>query len=480
MLEQNIIVDTDAYKLSHWLQYPKGLEYMYSYGEARSGSKFDHIAWFGLQMILMDHFVGKVITLEKIEQAEAMCRAWFNTPDYFNKKAWIEIYNRYGGHLPMTIKSLPEGTIVNKSNVLFTMESNDLLFAGLLNSMETLLTHVWYPTTVLTNQIHIIKDIYPLFNLSGKTNMMEYIINDFSFRGVSCFQEAYRGGAAHLVVSRGSDNIAGDRALNKYYNNPIGRLQSVLATEHSVATIYGSGEGEIKYVRNLLTNPLIPSTALISVVGDSYNIFRFAKEVMGNPEIKQLIIEREGRFVLRPDSGNPDEVCLALLNILANEVFGYTVEHGLKVISHNVGLIQGDKMNRETIYELYTNLVNNGWSAANLVVGSGGGLLREHVRDDISFATKASFSIVDDKSINIQKNPITSPGKVSKTGMFKVTAGITKNFLNDYRTINHESPGFENYIDELEVVFSNGVLQKTYTFEDVLKNFELNKFIEHE
>ena len=470
----NIITDTDAYKLTHHLQYPKGLNYMYSYAEARIGSKYPWITFFGLQMVLKDYFVGQVLTKVMIDEAEELAYETFGQ-NYFNRKDWEYILEKYDGKLPMKIKAVPEGKIINSGNVLFTMESTDPVFAKYLNSMETVLTHVWYPIVVATKGAYILQGVYPYFEKIDATEALPYVINDFGFRGVSGKEEAARGGAAHLLNCVGSDTLIGQRLLKSHYNASP-RLQSVLATEHSVATMYGEGD-EVGYVRNLLNKDYISENAIISCVGDSYDIFRFAREVLSHPEIKQLLIERPGRFVLRPDSGNPIEVNLELLFILS-EVFGYSYINGMKQINHNIGLIQGDGMDQDSIIALYAALDANGWAATNLVVGSGGGLLRKHTRDDISFAIKASYAEFDDGTKrNIVKNPITQTNKKSKTGKLKLVAGYTSGKLTDYMTINHESENFDGYVDNLEEVFNNGELIKSYTFDEVLSNRSIDKFI---
>lgn len=474
LMQPNICRDTDAYKLTHWLQYPSELSKMYSYAEARIGSKYDWIVFFGLQMILKDHFVGQVLDDDRIAEAKELSKQWLGTDKYFNEHGWKSILDKYDGYLPMLIKAVPEGKIVNKGNVLFTIESTDPQFAPLMNSMETLLTHVWYPITIATHGMYILRDIYPHFLRTGSINNLPYVINDFGFRGVSSYQEAYRGAAAHLLNGHGSDTTAGDMALRTYYNASQARLSSVLASEHSVATVYGKN-GEVEYVKHLLENT--PENCIISCVGDSYDIFNFAQNVLSNPEIKKRIETRTGRFVLRPDSGDPNQVNIKLLDILGS-IFGYHVnELGYKVLNDNVGIIQGDGMRRESIKVLYDIICSAGWSADNLVVGSGGGLLREHTRDDISFAIKASYAEFGDRKVNIQKDPITSSGKKSKTGKLKLVAGYTSGKLTDYMTVNHNELEYEGYVDELVPVYENGQLLKDYTFDEVLSNYSLLKFL---
>ena len=58
----------------------------------------------------------------------------------------------------------------------------------------------------------------------------------------------------------------------------------------------------------------------------------------------------------------------------------------------------------------------DGWSANNIAFGSGGGLLQKMNRDTQKCAFKCSLATVDNKDIDVFKDPITAPGKKSKKG----------------------------------------------------------------
>jgi len=51
----NLVMDTDSYKPSQWIQYPENVTAMYSYFEARGGYS-DVTVFFGLQYILKKYF----------------------------------------------------------------------------------------------------------------------------------------------------------------------------------------------------------------------------------------------------------------------------------------------------------------------------------------------------------------------------------------------------------------------------------------
>lgn len=155
---------------------------------------------------------------------------------------------------------------------------------------------------------------------------------------------------------------------------------------------------------------------------DSYDALNFVTHVIGSATIKQRIRSRQGRIVLRPDSGDPEIIDLQVLNLLA-DIFGTTLnDKGYRILNDNVGIIQGDGMKADTIVSLYEKIIAAGWSADNLIVGSGGGLLQEgFTRDTERFAIKAAYAeTADGRHINIQKNPKTDMTKASKAGLLKV------------------------------------------------------------
>ncbi|GAB2024614.1 nicotinate phosphoribosyltransferase [Lactovum odontotermitis] len=413
METENFILNTDAYKLTHWQEYPAGLSKLYSYCEARKGGRFDEVVFFGLQMIIHDHFL-KPVTTAMIDEAEIAAAATFGTRQYFNRSVWEKV--RDLGYFPMKIKALPEGMVVPVSTALFTLESTEPWFAATLNAMETMLMHIWYPTTIATNELFIKRALADFYAKTGDLANLPYAVNDFGLRGVTSRQSAERGGAAHLLFFRGTDNMVANHAVEEIYGL-AGWGQSVWATEHSVATSYGEGPGEYDYLMSQLVRS--DENTTISIVIDSFETLNFIDKVVASDEIKQKILKRPGRVVFRPDSGDPIETPMAVIEHL-DRIFGHFInDKGYKVLNSNVGVIQGDGMKRGTMIELYETLTALGWSADNLITGSGGGLLQEGFdRDTERFAIKASYAeLADGTELDVQKK---TPGKVSKSGRFKV------------------------------------------------------------
>ncbi|MFV0556644.1 MAG: nicotinate phosphoribosyltransferase [Lactovum sp.] len=438
---ENLILTTDAYKLTHWQEYPSELSKLYSYCEAREGGLFDSVVFFGLQMIIHDHLL-EAITNDMINEAEEEAAMTFGTRKYFNREVWEKV--RDLGYLPIKIKSLPEGTKVKTGTVLFTLESTEAWFATTLNALETVLMHVWYPTTLATNGFYIKQALLKFYEESGNLDNLPFAVNDFGLRGATSKEAAERGGAAHLLHFQGTDNMVANRAIKEIYDL-AGRGLSVWATEHSVATSYGESEGEFDYLNSQLDRSEEEST--ISIVIDSFDSLNFIDRVVGSKEISEKIKKRSGRVVFRPDSGNPIETPIAVIEHLS-KIFGYSInKKGYKVLNHNVGVIQGDGMKRETITELYRTLLALSWSADNIITGSGGGLLQQGFdRDTQRFAIKASYAELEDGSeINVQKK---TPGKLSKSGRFKVV----ENNKGEIITVPHT----DSAKDLLRTVYENG------------------------
>jgi nicotinamide phosphoribosyltransferase len=465
MKTNNLVLLADAYKYSHHKLYMPGITYVYSYLESRGG-KFDETVFFGLQYVLKEYLEGAVITTADIDEAEAMLLEVFGRNDVFDRKNFDYIVEAHGGRLPVRIKAVPEGSTIPVSNVMMTIENTDPKCFWLTNFLETLLMQMWYPITVATLSREIkkvVKRYYEQTATVGAEAGIDFVLNDFGFRGVSSVESAGLGGAAHLVNFLGSDTLAGSMLAKKYYKATKAYGMSIPATEHSICTLLGE-KGEKEVFKHILdTFP----TGIVACVSDSFNIFRACEEYWGE-DLKNQILERDGRLVIRPDSGDPIQTLLKIYEILFAKFGFVTNQKGYKVLPTQVRVIQGDGINFESIGEIYEALKANGISAENLVLGMGGALLQKVDRDTQKFAIKCSFAEINGQGVNVQKSPtemdengnITPSFKKSKTGKLKLlrnTAG--------YRTVMEtEAP---QAIDELVTVFENGSLTKEYSFEEV-------------
>jgi nicotinamide phosphoribosyltransferase len=429
---------------------------------------FEETIFFGLQYFLKEYLQGKAFTQQDLDEAEGFLLQVFGRNDVFDKSKFQYILDKYDGRLPVIIKAVAEGTAVPTGNVLMTIENTDPECYWLTNFLETLLMQVWYPCTVatLSNQIKKITTQYFEETATiGAEAGIDFVLNDFGFRGVSSVESAKLGGAAHLLNFNGSDNLAGSVMAIEYYNAQKVYGLSIPATEHSICTLLGR-EGELEVFRHVLRT--FPE-GVIACVSDSYNIFKACSEYWGGA-LRDEILNRKGTLVIRPDSGDPIMTLLEIFAILFDK-FGFTVnEKGYKVLPPQVRVIQGDGVNYETIINIYKTLKENGISAENLVLGMGGALLQKVDRDTQKFALKCSHAVIDGEDAAIDKAPtemdangnITESFKKSKAGRLKLvkTDGV-------FKTVNqHEQEG----ADLLQTVFENGNLINQVSFEQVRAN----------
>ena len=66
--QENFILRTDSYKLTHWKQYPEGMQTVYSYLEARGG-EFEKTIFFGLQYYVKKYLSKVRVTMADIDEA---------------------------------------------------------------------------------------------------------------------------------------------------------------------------------------------------------------------------------------------------------------------------------------------------------------------------------------------------------------------------------------------------------------------------
>jgi nicotinamide phosphoribosyltransferase len=465
MKRTNFVLMADAYKYSHHKLYMPGTSHIYSYLESRGGM-FNETVFFGLQYFLKEYLEGQAFNQQDLDAAEPFLKQVFGRDDVFDKSKFQYILDKHNGKLPVCIKAVPEGTIVPTGNVLMTIENTDPECFWLTNFLETLLMQVWYPNTVatLSHQVkRIVTRFYAETATDGSEAGIEFVLNDFGFRGVSSVESAGLGGSAHLLSFMGSDNLEGSVVAQQYYNTNKVYGLSIPATEHSICTLLGQ-DGELDVFRHVLNT--FP-TGAIACVSDSYNIFRACESYWGE-ELKRDILKRDGVLVIRPDSGDPIMTLLKIFEILFDK-FGCTVNaKGYKVLPPQLRVIQGDGVNYNAIVEIYEALKANGISAENLVLGMGGALLQKVDRDTQKFALKCSYATVNGKDVNVEKSPTEMDKDGNITGSFKKSKGGKLKLVKingAYQTVKQAE--HTEIPDELVTVFENGGIIKQWTFEEV-------------
>ncbi len=450
----NIILRTDSYKSSHSKLYPPGTENLYCYLESRGG-KYGETVFFGLQYLMKEYLAGRVLDHDMVTDAAEFFKAH---GEPFDDAAWTGLLDRHGGTLPIRIKAVPEGTVVPTHNVLMTVEATDPEFFWLPSYLETMLIRgTWYPTTVATQSYYIKRLIRGYLEETADAPAAElpFKLHDFGARGVSSAESACIGGAAHLVNFMGSDTVEGIWAAQKYYGAKGGMPGfSIPATEHSTIISWGR-EREVEAYRNVVKQFAKPG-ALFACVSDSYDLWNVLENVWGG-ELRDEVEKSGATLVVRPDSGDPALVVLKTLQTLERKVGAPLNMRGFKLLPKWIRVIQGDGVNEDSIGAVLALIKAHGYSASNVAFGMGGALLQQVNRDTQRFAYKVSEVTVNGQAVPVSKDPVTDPGKRSKSGRFALVKRGDK-----FATVAGPARG-----DLLETVFENGSVLRNQTFDDV-------------
>jgi nicotinamide phosphoribosyltransferase len=447
----NFILRTDSYKATHWKQYPPGTQYVHSYLSSRGGM-FPSTVFFGLQYYLKEYLKGQVVDEHDVMEARDFFRDHFGF-DVFNWQGWMDVVRLHDGRLPIKISAVPEGTLVPTGNALMTITNTDPRFFWLPQYVESLLLKIWYPITVATLSYNMRKMFSDALERTGDPSLLDFKVHDFGYRGVSSEETAQVGGAAHLLNFLGSDNVPAIHFLKTHYRGLMSGF-SVPAAEHSTITSWGGPEHEVDAFANMLDQ--FP-TGVVAVVSDSYDIYKACREKWGEV-LREKVLARDGVLVVRPDSGNPKQVVLEVLDILG-EKFGWeTNTKGYRVLCPRVRVIQGDGVNYWTMQDTLTAMSKAGWSADNITFGIGGALLQQLNRDTQQMAIKASCVTVNGEDRDVFKRPVGDASKASIGGR------LALHNCNGIWSTARKIKGLEDPDDELVPVFANGGVLSATTF----------------
>jgi nicotinamide phosphoribosyltransferase len=488
----NPLLRTDSYKLSHKDQYPEGLEHVESnYTNRKSRVEgINHVIQFGLQAYLTDlqeayerfFAADKETVLEEYRQNIST----FVSPG-FSIKELEDLHDL--GYLPIQFSAVPEGTLVPIGVPSIIIKSTHKKFAWLVNYLESdLSASIWHPSTAATLSWNIRR----VFDKAAKETgadpaAVDWQAHDFSYRGQVNREAAMASGAAHLLSFTGSDVVPVVPWVNYYYPGDNGLIAaSVPATEHSVMCL-GGEETEIETFRRLLkTYP----TGILSVVSDTWDFWKVLTEYL--PLLKDEIMARDGKLVIRPDSGDPADIICGLntnfdytyevdrgqreraseaeekgaIQILA-EIFGTTENAaGYEELDSHIGLIYGDGMFKARIENINARLEYKGFVSTVWVAGLGSWFFQYNTRDTFSSAVKATYGIVNGVGRDVQKNPKTDDG-TKKSAKGRLAVG--------YKA-NGELYQIQGATDEeiarsvIQPVWENGKFLKKYAYKEVRGN----------
>jgi nicotinamide phosphoribosyltransferase len=479
-MKNNPLLMTDGYKTSHHRMYPEGTTEVYSNFTPRSVNympkQAKKVVVFGVQY-----------TIQKIE--ELYNENFFSRPKnevVGEAKEFLSSYlgSEYDvshfellhdlGYLPIQVKSLPEGTIIDEKVPFFTVKNTHKDFFWLPNFLETMISSLLWKPLHSASLAYAYKQIlvkHAMKTDADNLGFVDFQGHDFSFRGMQHPESAISSGLGFLTSFCGTDTIPCLQAAEYYYNSKDVGF-SVPASEHAVMTAYGQ-EDEINAFRRLMKQ--YPA-GILSVVSDSFDLWKVCTEFI--TELKDEILARDGKLVIRPDSGDPVDILCGIdlsdaddtltsveeavskgVIELLWDVFGGTVNsQGYKVLDSHIGAIYGDSITLERAEDICVRLEAKGFASTNVVLGIGSYSMGYATRDSQGGAVKATHVVVNGESRDIFKDPITDDGvKKSAKGYLRVyqdVEGVIK--LKDQCTYEEEGSGL------LQSIYADGeFIQKT-------------------
>ena len=513
----NSLLLTDGYKTSHNKQYPENTTLVFSNFTPRSDKHANPqlqnkgVVVFGVQLMLQqlhEHFNNNFFKVKEREEFELFNPTGFQEAlaeqglrELRNStlqpiKQELDMYlgidydishfeNLWDlGYLPIEVRALDEGSICPIRTPMLTIHNTLPEFFWITNYLETIISNLlWKPITSAT----IAKGYRDLLNAwalktTGTTEGVEWQAHDFSMRGLDSIDAVVSSGLGHLTSFNGTDSLPTIWGARHYYEETGFVAGSVPATEHSVMCA-GSKKDELGTFKRLMkTYP----TGILSVVSDTWDLWNVITNIL--PQLKEQILARDGKLVIRPDSGDPvDILCGIDINSVEGaeeyemvnnpkpyhkgviellwDIFGGTInEQGYKVLDSHIGAIYGDSITLSRANEICRKLEAKGFASTNVVLGIGSYTYQYNTRDTFGFAMKATYVekyeripgvdfIPTTRGYEIFKDPITDDGvKKSAKGLLKVVQGEKGLELKDqisWKELRQED-------NLLKVVYKNG------------------------
>ena len=482
----NPLTAIDFYKADHRSQYPPGTSEVYSNFTPRSAKHakvlddYDNkIVMFGLQYFikhfLMDVWQENFFDLPKEQVVKAYKRRMDNAlgPDAFTLEHIEALHDL--GYLPMKIKALPEGARVPIGVPVLTVVNTHPDFFWLTNYIESVIScYLWKPMTSATTAFEYKRLLTQSALKTGTAlDFVPFQAHDFSFRGLSGLQDSILSGAAHLTSFWGTDTVPAIDVVEDYYGadaeqEPVGF--SVPATEHSVMCM-GMQDGELETFRRLITETY--PNGIVSIVSDTWDFWKVVTEYVQT--LKSEILAREGKLVIRPDSGDPVKIVCGdpdapegspeykgAIECLWDVFGGTETDTGYKMLDAHIGLIYGDSISLERAEAILKGLEAKGFASGNIVFGVGSYTYQYVTRDNFGFAMKATSGVVNGERRDIFKDPKTDNGvKKSAKGLLRVEEEGGSYVLYDQQTEEQEKQG------ALEVVYEDGKLVKDQSLAEI-------------
>ena len=475
-----VMLYSDSYKQCHPKMYPDNQEYLVSYLTPRKAMNkdFPKMVVYGVQPFIID-------MMDAFDDFFSADLDWvmYDYDHYIDahlglgnvaRDRIVELHEL--GYLPLEIRALPEGTVVDMGVPIVEMRNTHPRFAWLVQWVECLLqTEVWPMCAYATvgYEYHKVAEKWYSKTAPGANPFMA--MADFGFRGMSCLEDATRCSASWLLSFNKTSTIPALPYLDDYYSadcakNGIGI--GAVSTEHSVMAANFAIDGdEISFVKRMLTE-IYPNTSF-SMVSDTYDYWNMVDNII--PACKEEILAHNGKLLIRPDSGDMVEITINTIEKLWDTFGGTVNEAGYKVLDPHIGLIYGDGCTLNKVAEIYKLLAMMGFASTNVVFGVGAfcfhalfspdNTFTVLTRDTWGMAMKATWGMFGGKEVPIYKDPKTDNGlKKSQKGCCAIEYDVSGERFTC-------RDGFHEWVSDddtlLLTVFEDGAMPKEQTFQEI-------------
>jgi nicotinamide phosphoribosyltransferase len=465
----------DVYKEFHRQAYHPNVTTVYSNYTNRNGklsniNNNEKVCFVGLQYFIMSYLIEEwkrgFFQLDKNNAVKRHKRILSSMLGYDIDVSYLEKLHDLG-YLPLHIKALEEGTMVPYGVSPMTISNTLDGFQWLTNMIETVIScESWPIQTSATTSIEYFRNFKKYFDIAGvDQSLIQFMGHDFSFRGMFGKQAAAMSGFGHLCSGFvGTDTIPAVLFAENYYGADCETELvgcSVNATEHSV-TCSWQEEGEESFIKYLMNE--VSQKGILSIVADTWDFWNLVTNIL--PKLKDCIMNREGKVVIRPDSGDPvDIICgtyetdgttpeqKGLIECLWDIFGGTQTEKGFKLLDEHIGAIYGDAITLDRQVLICEKLINKGF-APTVVLGIGSYSYQYVTRDTHGSAIKATSVVKEGERKDIFKDPKTDSKKKSAKGLLRVEMEDGELIMYDQQTEEQEKQGL------LKTVFLDGELKR--------------------
>lgn len=489
MKQTNSMLLIDFYKAVHAEMLPKGITKSVSYFTPRMSrvKRWNEVAMFGLQGFIKEYLVdyfneyfffeyrNKAIGTYKTVMDEALGKGTYGLQKI------EDLYDL--GYLPIEIKALPEGTLVPMHVPMFSIENTHKDFAWLPQALESLISaEMWHPMIAATVGHTYRQIVNKFYEMTCDDDIPKSkALGAFDFRGEECLQSAVKAGAGWCLSFLNTATVPTIPYLERNYNCDCTKEPVAFgspSTEHAVVcSNYAIDGDEETLIKRLLTE-IYPNTSFSAVL-DSYDYWNVVENIL--PKLKNEIMNHNGCFLVRGDSGDCVDVVTRTVFKLWEEFGGTTNSKGYKVLDPHVKAIYGDSITVQRCEQIYDILEKNGFAASNVALGVGSfsfqcieedGVLKPFTRDTFSSCIKATYCEIDGKPYPIFKNPKDGGFKKSQRGLCHVYKGSDGKltFKDGYTSENLPMNNL------LETVFRDGKLVKEQSLQEIRRVLNEGEF----